>query len=116
MGLRAKTIGRNIKQVCEHLSLICQWRIWKEFSQMKARNPGLRRVNWILGASALLLPALILFVPRRTTEAFTQNAPSRSPKKTLTTGALRLNALGVACLNQGKAAEGQKYFEQVLAA
>ena len=82
---------------------------------MKARNRGLRRVNWILGVSALLLPALVVFASRRTTEAFTQNATSRSPKKTLASGSLRLNTLGVAYLNQGKAAEGQKYFDQVLA-
>src|SRR5882724_3440915 len=115
MGLVAKTIGRNIKQVCELASVICEWRIWKEFSQMKARNWGLRPVNWILGVSALLLTVLVGFTSRRTAEAFTQNPPSKSPKKTLASGALRLNTLGVANLNQGKAAEGQKYFEQVLA-
>ena len=82
---------------------------------MKARNWGLRPVNWILGVSALLLTVLVVFTSRRTAEAFTQNPPSRSPKKTLASGALRLNTLGVANLNQGKAAEGQKYFEQVLA-
>jgi len=82
---------------------------------MKARNWGLRRVKWIFGVLALLLPTLVVFASRRATEAFPQNAPSRSPKKTLASGALRLNTLGVAYLNQGKAAEGQKYFEEVLA-
>ncbi len=82
---------------------------------MKARNWGLRRVNWILVVSAFLLPAFVVFAPRRTAEAFTQNAMSTSQQKTLLSGALRLNTLGVAYLNQGKAAEGEKYFEQVLA-
>src|ERR1700730_10184257 len=104
-----------MKEVCEQISLICKWRIWKEFSRMKARHGGLRCVYWILGVSALLLPALVVFASLRTEEAFTQNATTGSQKKTLATAALRLNSLGVAYLNQGKAAEGQKYFEQALA-
>jgi tetratricopeptide (TPR) repeat protein len=85
---------------------------------MKVRNLGSRRRYLILGVALLLLPGLVVFASRRTNEAASLNTRTTAgaQKQGLAGDALRLNTLGVAYLNQGKAADGQKYFEQALAA
>ena len=85
---------------------------------MKVRHWGLRRGFWIFGLAVLLLPALAMYAAHRSGQSANTSAPKTpgSQKKSLAGDALRLNTLGVAYLNQGKAAEGQKYFEQALAA
>ena len=85
---------------------------------MEARQLGSRRLYLIFGAALLLLPGFVVFASRRTDEAASLNAPTTAgaQKRAPAGDALRLNTLGVAYLNQGKAAEGQKYFEQALAA
>jgi tetratricopeptide (TPR) repeat protein len=85
---------------------------------MKAWHRGLQRVYWIFAAALLLLPGLVVLASHRTDKAANLNAPATasSQKKAPAGDALRLNTLGVAYLNQGKAAEAQKYLEQSLAA
>jgi tetratricopeptide (TPR) repeat protein len=112
--LAANTIEPNIK----HARILRWWRIWKEYSRMKVSYWGSRRLNLIFGAVVLLVPGLVLFASHRANETANLGASAtRSCQKKEPAGdALRLNTLGVAYLNQGKAAEGQKYFEQALAA
>src|SRR5580692_6348646 len=83
---------------------------------MKVRHLGSRRRYLILGVALLLLPGLVVFASRRTNEAASLNTRTTAgaQKQGLAGDALRLNTLGVAYLNQGKAADGQKYFEQAL--
>jgi len=85
---------------------------------MKVKHWGLRCGFWILGLAVLLLPALAMFAAHRSGQSANTSAPKTlsGQKKSPAGDALRLNTLGVAYLNQGKAAEGQKYFEQALAA
>ncbi|HWY07563.1 MAG TPA: FG-GAP-like repeat-containing protein [Candidatus Acidoferrales bacterium] len=85
---------------------------------MKVRHWVLRRVFWILGLGVLLLPALAMYAAHRSGQSANTNSPKSpgSQKKSPAGDALRQNTLGVAYLNQGKAAEGQKYFEQALTA
>ena len=78
---------------------------------MKIRGWGLRGGFWILGLAVVVLPALVMYASRHADEG----VGTSSQKKTPAGDALRLNTLGVAYLNQGKAAEGQKYFVQALA-
>jgi tetratricopeptide (TPR) repeat protein len=84
---------------------------------MRVRYWGLRRGFWIIWLTVLLLPALAMYAAHRggqsvnTSSSETPNSQKKSPAG----DALRLNTLGVASLNQGKAAEGQKYLEQALA-
>jgi len=72
---------------------------------MKVSKKASFRV-WIFGVALALLPGLYVFA----------HHANPSGQKSPTGDALRLNTLGAAHLNQGKAAEGQKYFEQALAA
>ena len=76
---------------------------------MEARQLGSRRLYLIFGAALLLLPGFVVFGSRRTDEAASLNAPTTAgaQKRAPAGDALRLNTLGVAYLNQGKAAEGQ---------
>ena len=85
---------------------------------MRIRHWGLQRGFWIFGLGVLLLPGLAVFAAHRSFPSANTSAPttSSSQKKSPAGDALRLNTLGVAYLNQGKAAEGQKYFEQALTA
>jgi tetratricopeptide (TPR) repeat protein len=85
---------------------------------MKASHRSSRRQYLLIGAAALLLPGLVAFASHRSDETVRQSVPMTpgSQKKAPAGDALRLNTLGVAYLNQGKAAEAQKYFEQSLAA
>src|SRR6266702_5463349 len=84
---------------------------------MNVRNLGSRRLFLIFGATLLLLPSLVVLASRQGEEAVSANARGEAlaEKKAPAGDALRLNSLGVAYLNQGNAAEGQKYFERALA-
>src|SRR6267142_1706328 len=85
---------------------------------MKVRHWGSRRGFWIFGLVVLLLPTFGIFPAHRGVQTANLSAPATrgGQKKAPAGDALRLNTLGVGYLNQGKAAEGQKYFEQALAA
>jgi len=85
---------------------------------MKVRHWGSRRGFWIAGLVVLLLPTFGIFAAHCGVQTANLSAPATpsSQKKSPAGDALRLNTLGVAYLNQGKAAEAQKYFEQSLAA
>jgi tetratricopeptide (TPR) repeat protein len=115
--LAAKTIERNIKQGSGKVRIARGWRVQKEFFRMKVRHWGLRQLYWSFAAAVLLLPGLVLFASHPYDRNSEQNAATTGSRKKAPAGdALRLNTLGVAYLNQGKAAEGQKYFEQALSA
>src|SRR5690242_21882945 len=76
---------------------------------MKIRGWGLRGGFWILGMAVVLLPALVMYASRHADEREGASSQRKSPAGE----ALGLTTLGVAHLNQGKAAEGQKSREQV---
>ena len=84
---------------------------------MESLKQASRRWYWILG-SALLLPGWFAFAGQRPDEGENQGVTREEaqPKKAPGGDALRLNSLGVAYLNQQKAGEAQRYFEQALAA
>ncbi len=71
---------------------------------------GLRYLAWLAGGLAIL--TILAMFPAMRSRAM-QSAASN---KKISAEALRLNTLGVAFMNQGKAADAQKKFEQALAA
>src|SRR6266403_2054954 len=114
VGSQDNRTERKAKQI----RMLREWRIQKEYSRMKARHWGSRRLYWIFVAAVLLLPGLVLYASNRPGEENYQTASATEArqKKAPAGDALRLNTLGVAYLNQQKSAEAQKYFEQSLAA
>src|SRR6266481_2247686 len=114
VGSQDNRTERKAKQI----RMLREWRIQKEYSRMKARHWGSRRLYWIFVAAVLPLPGLVLFASHRPGEENYQTASATGArqKKAPAGDALRLNTLGVAYLNQQKSAEAQKYFEQSLAA
>src|SRR6266403_6050791 len=113
VGSQDNRTERKAKQI----RMLREWRIQKEYSRMKARHWGSRRLYWIFVA-VLLSPGLVLFASHRPGEENYQTASATGTrqKKAPAGDALRLNTLGVAYLNQQKSAEAQKYFELSLAA
>jgi tetratricopeptide (TPR) repeat protein len=71
---------------------------------------------WIPGLILILLPGLVAYAGHRGSPLHSQatQAAKTATKKAPAGDALRLNTLGVAYLNQQKAAEAQKYFEESL--
>jgi len=82
---------------------------------MKVRKTASLR-GWIFGV-VLAMPGLFAFAHHADPGGSSgQQAAVADGQKAPAGDALRLNTLGVAYLNQGKSADGQKYFDQALAA
>src|SRR5215475_598780 len=110
MGLGVHTIE------CAEVSRFPGLRGHKDIPRMKVSKKVSAR-GWIFGAALALLPGLFAFGRHANTRgSSTEQSAAASGQKAPTGDALRLNTLGVAYLNQGKSADGQKYFEQALAA
>jgi tetratricopeptide (TPR) repeat protein len=84
---------------------------------MKFFEREMCRSYWVAGLALVLLPSLGAFAARRISGSSAQSQEAQTAeRKAPRGGALRLNTLGVAYMNQQKSAEAQKYFEQALAA
>src|SRR5258707_13831825 len=60
-GSQDNRTERKAKQI----RMLREWRIQKEYSRMKARHWGSRRLYWIFVAAGLVLPGLVFFGPNR---------------------------------------------------
>src|SRR5258708_20923251 len=70
VGSQDNRTERKAKQI----RMLREWRIQKEYSRMKARHWGSRRLYWIFVAAEFLLPGLVFFASHPPAEDNYQNA------------------------------------------
>jgi len=92
-------------------------RVQKEYSFMAFAHFSSRHRFFVMGALLTLLAVgSLAALHLKASQLPPAPKPGLAADKGISPEALRLNTLGVAYMNQQKAAEAQKYFEQALAA